>query len=536
MTRRILTVLAMMLMIATSALSYTDIPSGDTGPQLIPDINNRFKGNNSIAPKLDSVTFSNLGTEADGRLKYCSDCTATTPCAASGTGAVAQGVNGGWACAAPGSGGGISPPVGQIGGSTGTPLLRWILGGTITTNTTAAFGTWYECNGTLNLTLPTSSATGEFVGVRNIGLTTCTVLPAGVQTILGSANLSVLPGESYVLQDDFSGNWTVPQPGGMTGVTAGAYTNANVTFDKFGRAISASNGSGGGGSSNQIQSAVADLGFFSSTAATCPNTASFCRITLGGTTFTIDATAPSGIGAQQLTIQLVQAANSKCTANVIPYPCCTGVGTGTCNSGNAGWWNNSAWSNNFKFLGAYGITPILTPGTSENITFLWDNLTSKWQYQSRQFNQAATAQFSVQGGSTGIGNDPGNGGSIAALRMPANQYTSLVGDNGGFFQPEGGGVNFFYNLTHQMFMIYNDYSEPGWVEFICTSNIDGRNVNIPANPILLKPGETHMFPVNSAEGTNSANTVFGTQICGAAPSVPMLNTWHSDYESQVPTN
>ncbi len=48
--------------------------------------------------QLAPVLFTNLGTPADGRLVYCSDCTKATPCAGSGNGAMAKRLNGAWDC------------------------------------------------------------------------------------------------------------------------------------------------------------------------------------------------------------------------------------------------------------------------------------------------------------------------------------------------------------------------------------------------------------------------------------------------------
>jgi hypothetical protein len=45
-----------------------------------------------------AVTFANLGTPANGFIKYCSDCTIANPCAGSGTGAIAKRLNGAWSC------------------------------------------------------------------------------------------------------------------------------------------------------------------------------------------------------------------------------------------------------------------------------------------------------------------------------------------------------------------------------------------------------------------------------------------------------
>jgi hypothetical protein len=44
------------------------------------------------------VTQANLGTPANGRIIYCSDCTIANPCAGAGTGAIAKRLNGVWVC------------------------------------------------------------------------------------------------------------------------------------------------------------------------------------------------------------------------------------------------------------------------------------------------------------------------------------------------------------------------------------------------------------------------------------------------------
>ncbi len=55
------------------------------------------------ANAIQTKTFAQLGSPADGTTYYCSDCTQVTPCAGSGTGAFAQRVNGAWACNSGGS-------------------------------------------------------------------------------------------------------------------------------------------------------------------------------------------------------------------------------------------------------------------------------------------------------------------------------------------------------------------------------------------------------------------------------------------------
>lgn len=48
--------------------------------------------------QLGPVLFAALGTPADGAIAFCSDCTKATPCADSGTGALAKRLNGAWDC------------------------------------------------------------------------------------------------------------------------------------------------------------------------------------------------------------------------------------------------------------------------------------------------------------------------------------------------------------------------------------------------------------------------------------------------------
>ena len=48
--------------------------------------------------ELEGVAFANLPAVSSGKLVYCSDCTKTTPCAGSGTGAIAKRLAGAWDC------------------------------------------------------------------------------------------------------------------------------------------------------------------------------------------------------------------------------------------------------------------------------------------------------------------------------------------------------------------------------------------------------------------------------------------------------
>ncbi len=83
---------------------YKPIPNfvgTDAGLDFRNAINDRFSGVQPIAPRVGSVLFASLGPEQDGAALYCSDCKATLPCTAGGTGAWASGANGQWQCNAP---------------------------------------------------------------------------------------------------------------------------------------------------------------------------------------------------------------------------------------------------------------------------------------------------------------------------------------------------------------------------------------------------------------------------------------------------
>jgi len=95
------------------------------GQSSIQDVNNHLNGTTGIEPKLDAYVFANLPSEADGKQVYCSNCSQAATCAATGTGALAVGINGAWNCNGGGSGSGsgvtsvtASSPVHSSGGST----------------------------------------------------------------------------------------------------------------------------------------------------------------------------------------------------------------------------------------------------------------------------------------------------------------------------------------------------------------------------------------------------------------------------------
>jgi len=89
-----------------SAGAYKAIPNftgSGAGADFRNAINDRFSGVAPTSPRIVSSPFAGFGAETDGALIYCSDCKATIPCVAGGSGAWAFGAQGQWECAAPGT-------------------------------------------------------------------------------------------------------------------------------------------------------------------------------------------------------------------------------------------------------------------------------------------------------------------------------------------------------------------------------------------------------------------------------------------------
>jgi len=66
-----------------------------------------------------------------------------------------------------------------------------------------------RCNGTFNVTLPAATGSGDMYLVKNIGSGTITILPAGSNTIDGSASYTLPELERALLLDGAAGNWDV---------------------------------------------------------------------------------------------------------------------------------------------------------------------------------------------------------------------------------------------------------------------------------------------------------------------------------------
>ena len=242
-------------------------------------------------------------------------------------------------------------------------------------------------------------------------------------------------------------------------------------------------------------------------------------------------------------------AASKCVAagtgpNGHVWPCCTGAGTGpTCLTG--------SWSPDFGFLGSGNATgtgtrpvvPTIQTDYAEDLIFSWDpnstfnNPNGTWVFKSRTLNQPYG--ISCQGGGISKGNHPGNSGSVADFALPANTYTAILGDNGGFFGGNAagqGGVNVFTNHTINTIQVHNPNPIGGWITFECTCGANQDSLCPPPDPIWVPAGGSVPWTAGTEFGNSDANVNFGSQQCGANPTLVMTATWNSTFNCPIPSN
>ena len=83
----------------SGAAVYPDLATiGVTGDQFAAAIDERFEGAIPTSVASINTNFAQLPPELDGQHIYCKDCLPTIPCTPGGTGAIAIGINGQWAC------------------------------------------------------------------------------------------------------------------------------------------------------------------------------------------------------------------------------------------------------------------------------------------------------------------------------------------------------------------------------------------------------------------------------------------------------
>lgn len=81
------------------------------------DTNNVFTGPDQfiLGVGVGPANFSKLGAPVNGHIIYCADCAQVTPCAGNGNGAIAEAINGAWACAGGANAGTITGVLTQAG-------------------------------------------------------------------------------------------------------------------------------------------------------------------------------------------------------------------------------------------------------------------------------------------------------------------------------------------------------------------------------------------------------------------------------------
>ncbi len=240
---------------------------------------------------------------------------------------------------------------------------------------------------------------------------------------------------------------------------------------------------------------------------------------------------------------ITSVANTLCTAAENPWKCCTGSGIGNCPVGGFSPITEFLGTGNGSAIGALQIVPAIGAGNSEDIRFRWDpNVTTdfpsgKYIFQSREINQPYG--MSCQGGGVNIGNHPGNAGPVSALLLPANQWTNLAGDNGGFvggLTAGPGGVNAFGNFTANTFQVWNSSASTQEITFDCTCGINQNSMCPPPNPVKIGPNETVTWSSQMIFGANPANAFFSSQVCLAEPTAPMYLTWNAVFNCAIPSN
>ena len=176
--------------------NYTGIGAG---AQFRNDINSHLSGTTAIAPRLVNLPANQLPVEHDGQLYWCQDCQQVTPCVGGGTGAIAIGAHGQWACAAGSSSGSPVGPAGNdLTGNYPNPSVFTVQNGKTPVNTQNGLNALSTASGNYNMggnrlqNLGADAASGDALGrgtstLNALGAPTASYNMNG-QTLTGLSN------------------------------------------------------------------------------------------------------------------------------------------------------------------------------------------------------------------------------------------------------------------------------------------------------------------------------------------------------------
>lgn len=193
------------------------------------------------------TTFANLGTPADGSVRYVTDGTAnTSPCTGGGTGAFATRVNGAWSCASAAASEGGSGTLNTI--AKFTPDGTHIGNSQITddgTNINATLGGNFTVVADTAVTISAAGDASDSVSITGggnvkltlggntdrtflLGRTSAQVQgDASAQTLISTAGVSqsfITPNIKVTVTSDLTATPTVSTPGGIVRIAAAAST------------------------------------------------------------------------------------------------------------------------------------------------------------------------------------------------------------------------------------------------------------------------------------------------------------------------
>lgn len=439
---------------------------------------------------LGSASSSNCfgsGLSCTGVRIFCANClAATVPCTAGGTGVEAQAINGSWNC-----NGGVPPNSGTATGDVVGPL----------TNTAVQ---------TLHLkTVPVVFSQSPYTLPSDVSNVNCDATLGSI--IINPAAIATNSGRALTINKiDATTNTCTFNPGSVGDTVNGVSSIALGSKDQL---LSVYDGG------TDIWRIGHRPGIIVSAKRAC---------TLVSTSWTCDASLGSiGTIVQTATAQNINIINPK------PGQIFTlrlGAGTG----GFVPTWNLT----NILFPSAMtappGVfVPISYAGVFENLMFQYDDTLAQWIFLSRSGNQQLGQTF--QGGGTNIGDHPGNGGSVAALALPANTETSVFSDNGGFQSAQGNGVQAYYQLQVGVIQVCNFDSIPTLVAFHCIMGFANSHT-VQTAPVPLASGQCTEYQVQNAANNSTAPISFTGYNCYVNPgnSAAAFATWNSVYNEEVP--